>query len=55
MRWHLHPGPDEPHPTGGLAGNYQTYQTTWVDMASLGPVLDQALGLAGIPPVPAAD
>jgi hypothetical protein len=54
MEFRLHFDPAEPHPTDGWPGNKWVYQNTYVDMASLGPVIDEAMRRAGIPPMPAA-
>ncbi len=49
----LHFDPAEPHPTDGWPGNKWIYQNTYVDMTSLGPVIDEAMRRAGIPPMAA--
>ncbi|GAB4816509.1 hypothetical protein N2152v2_003555 [Parachlorella kessleri] len=47
----LHFDPQEPHPVDGWPGNQWIYQNTYVDMASLGPVIDEAMCSAGIAPM----
>ena len=51
MTYRLHPDPHGPHPTDGWPGNFWIYQNTYVDMASFGPKIDEAMALAGIKPM----
>jgi hypothetical protein len=50
---HLHPDPKEPHPLNFNPGKEWVNQNTYVDMESLGPVIDAAFQSVNILPVPA--
>ena len=49
--FHPHPAPGEPLPTAAHQDTHWVFQNSYLNLTTLGPVLDEAMRAAGIPPL----